>query len=263
MMKGKQYPLSNMYMINFTLSNNQMTEFQIPDEYFAGSVYEWKSKVTLVDYHNTSCWRPTQYGWLKAIRKHFFTSLPGLSSDLVQKIELRNNQPSSGIFNNLVNAYNWRRKRNYIQNQKQTQNQNQINFPHPHTHKAPILSPSRQWIWQEKSTLIKQEGFLSHPEKAKNLYWWPTIMIQTPFMQNLWKREWDLNWIQHIIKFTAYWPTEVWNLAYTLWATNVPLCSKLLWDKSMRSFSESLPTSISETQQNGLSGILSSTPLTV
>ena len=40
MMKGKQYPLSNMYMINFTLSNNQMTEFQIPDEYFAGSVYE-------------------------------------------------------------------------------------------------------------------------------------------------------------------------------------------------------------------------------
>ena len=50
-MKGKKYPLSNLYMLNLTQRNNIMTEFQNPDEYFAGSVYDCKSKGTLVDYH--------------------------------------------------------------------------------------------------------------------------------------------------------------------------------------------------------------------
>ena len=38
-MKGKQDPLSNMYMLNFTQRNNLMTEFQTPDDFFAGRVY--------------------------------------------------------------------------------------------------------------------------------------------------------------------------------------------------------------------------------
>ena len=68
-MKGKHYPLSNMYMLNLTQRNNLMTEFQTPDEYFTGSVYECKSKGTLIDYHHASCWIPTQYRWVKAIKK--------------------------------------------------------------------------------------------------------------------------------------------------------------------------------------------------
>ena len=40
MMKGKWDPLSNIYMLNFTQRSNLMTEFQTPDEYFAGSLYE-------------------------------------------------------------------------------------------------------------------------------------------------------------------------------------------------------------------------------
>ena len=52
MMKGKRDPLSNLYMLNLTKQNNLMTEFHTPDEYFARSVYECKSKGILVDYHH-------------------------------------------------------------------------------------------------------------------------------------------------------------------------------------------------------------------
>ena len=41
-MKVKGDPLSNLYMLNLTQRNNLMTEFQIIDEYFSGSVYECK-----------------------------------------------------------------------------------------------------------------------------------------------------------------------------------------------------------------------------
>ena len=84
-MKGKRDTLSNLYMLNLTQRNKLMTEFQTPDEYFAGSVYECKSKGTLVDYQHASFWIPTQSGWVRSITKNFFTSWPGLSSDLVQK----------------------------------------------------------------------------------------------------------------------------------------------------------------------------------
>ena len=86
MMKGKQDSLSTMYMLNLTHQNKLMTEFQTPDEYFAGSVYEFKSKVTLVNYHHASCWIPTQSGWIRSITKIFFSYWPGLSYDLVTKI---------------------------------------------------------------------------------------------------------------------------------------------------------------------------------
>ena len=85
MMKVTRYPRSNLYMINLTQRNKLMTEFTTPEEYFAGSVYDCKSKITLVDYQHASCWILTQSGWGKAITKNFFTDWPGLSSDLVQK----------------------------------------------------------------------------------------------------------------------------------------------------------------------------------
>ena len=52
MKKGKRDPRSNLYMLNLTQQNRLMTEFPTPDEYFAGSVYECKSKGTVVDYHH-------------------------------------------------------------------------------------------------------------------------------------------------------------------------------------------------------------------
>ena len=91
MMKGRWDPLSNLYMINLTQSNNLMAEFQTHDECFAGNVYECKSKGKLVDYHHASQWSPTQSGRVKAITKNFFTSWPGLSSELVLKY-LNNNK---------------------------------------------------------------------------------------------------------------------------------------------------------------------------
>ena len=84
-MKGTRDPRTNVYMLNLTQRNKLMTESTTPDKYFAGSAYECKSKITLVDYHHSSCWITTQSGWGKAITKNLFTSWPGLSVDLVQK----------------------------------------------------------------------------------------------------------------------------------------------------------------------------------
>ena len=39
-MRGKRHPLLNLYMLNLTQRNKLMMEFQTPEEYFAGSVYE-------------------------------------------------------------------------------------------------------------------------------------------------------------------------------------------------------------------------------
>ena len=64
-MKGKRDPRSNLYMINLTQQNKLITEFTTPDKYFAGSAYECKSKGTLMDYHHTSFWIPTEFRWGK------------------------------------------------------------------------------------------------------------------------------------------------------------------------------------------------------
>ena len=55
MMKGRQDPLSNIYILNFTKRNNLMTEFQTPDKYFAGNMYECKSKGTHTYYQQNIC----------------------------------------------------------------------------------------------------------------------------------------------------------------------------------------------------------------
>ena len=84
-MRGTRDQHTNLYMFNLTQKEKLMTESTTPDKYFAGSAYNCKSKSTLVDYHHVFLWRPTQYGWGKAITKIFFTSCPGLSLDLVHK----------------------------------------------------------------------------------------------------------------------------------------------------------------------------------
>ena len=50
--KGTRYPHSNLYILNLTQQNKLMTEFTTPDEYFVGSAYKCKSKITLVYYHH-------------------------------------------------------------------------------------------------------------------------------------------------------------------------------------------------------------------
>ena len=48
-MRGKPDVRTNLYMLILTGQNNLMTESTTPDEYFAGSAYECKSKNTIVD----------------------------------------------------------------------------------------------------------------------------------------------------------------------------------------------------------------------
>ena len=84
-MKVKQDLRKNLYMLNLTQKKKLMTESTTPDEYFAGSTYECKSKSTFVDYHHASCWSRTKSGWVKTTTKNFFTSWTRLSYDLVHK----------------------------------------------------------------------------------------------------------------------------------------------------------------------------------
>ena len=68
MTKGKQDPLSNLYMLNLTQRNKLMTEFQTPEEYYVVSVYGCKLTGTLLDYHHASFWSPTQSEWVRSIK---------------------------------------------------------------------------------------------------------------------------------------------------------------------------------------------------
>ena len=88
-----------------------MTESTTPEKYFAGSAYECKSKITLLDYHHTSFWIPTQYGWGKTITKTF--SLLGQAYHLTwcKNIYLKNNQPYLGTFRKLEKASDQHSKR--------------------------------------------------------------------------------------------------------------------------------------------------------
>ena len=60
---------TNLYMLGLTQQKKLIMESTTPDKYFSWSAYECKSKSILVDYHHTSWWSPTHYGWGKAITK--------------------------------------------------------------------------------------------------------------------------------------------------------------------------------------------------
>ena len=113
-MRGTRDARTNLYMLSLTQQNNLMTESKTPDEYFAGSAYECKSKNTLVDYHHTSCWSPTHSVWGKAITKNFFTSWTGLSVYLVHKHIMKKNQPYLGTSSNRERSSDPHNKRSYI-----------------------------------------------------------------------------------------------------------------------------------------------------
>ena len=51
-MRGTQYTRTNLYILKLTQKKKLMTESTTPDEYFAGSDYNCKSKITLVGYHH-------------------------------------------------------------------------------------------------------------------------------------------------------------------------------------------------------------------
>ena len=152
-MRGTRDTRTNLYMLNLTQQNKLMTYSTTPDEYFAGSAYNCKPKSTLVEYHHVSFYSPTQSGWGKAITENFITSWSGLLFDLVHKQILKNNQPYLGTFSNLEKASDQHRKR--LSNQSQIQNKTSSH--HPCSQNTPILSSSKQWIYQGKFTRTKQE----------------------------------------------------------------------------------------------------------
>ena len=129
MMKDRWDSLSNLYMLNLTQRNNQMTIFWSLDEYFAGNANKerkrhtyWLSSRIMLHLHSI---------WLGKdnLQKKVFASWPGLSENLVLIYLNKNKQPSSDIFNNLKKDSYPRRKSNPRHNQNHNHNHNQINFP--------------------------------------------------------------------------------------------------------------------------------------
>ena len=179
-MRGKRDARINLYMLSLTQQNNLMTESTTPDEYFAGSAYECKSKKTLVDYHHASFWIPTHSGWGKAITKKIFTSWPGLSLDLVHKHLTKNNQPYLGTYRNRGRASDPHKKKSCIQNQIQRT----TSHLKPHSQKTPILSFSRQLIFLGKFIQIKQEGSQSFQAREMSISLSLTITTQIQSTMN-------------------------------------------------------------------------------
>ena len=175
-----RYARTNLYMLSLTQKNNLMTESNNPDDNFSGSAYDCKSKNTLVDYHHTYCWSPTQSGWEKAITKNFFASWTGLSVDLAHKHLKKNNQPYLGTSSNRRRASDPHKKRSCIL----THIQSMTSSLKPHSQKTPILYFSRQLICPRNFIQIKQEGSQSLEARVISISSLLTTLTQTQSMLN-------------------------------------------------------------------------------
>ena len=60
-----------------------MTELEIPDTFFANHVYECRSKQNLDIYYHLTLFSPPVSTWVKATKKNYFSTCPGLTEDLV------------------------------------------------------------------------------------------------------------------------------------------------------------------------------------
>ena len=85
-MHGTRNNKSTLYMVTLTTKQDEdMTEFNIPEHHFAGSVYEAKSKSGLSTFLHLACWSPCTSTMTTAIKINFLSTCPGLTKQLVQK----------------------------------------------------------------------------------------------------------------------------------------------------------------------------------
>ena len=74
-MQGTREKNSTLYMVPLgTEQNEDMTESKIPEHYFAGSVYEEKSKADLSIFLHLACWSPCTSTMTNAIKNNFISS---------------------------------------------------------------------------------------------------------------------------------------------------------------------------------------------
>ena len=57
----------------------------LPDSFFANNAYETKNKQDLIMFYHPACFSPFKSTFIQAIKRNAFTSLPGLTAELVFK----------------------------------------------------------------------------------------------------------------------------------------------------------------------------------
>ena len=76
-MRGPRNTLTSLYMLELEQKIKQpkiMTEPEIPDNYFANNVYEYRSKQNLAIYYHLTLFSSPVSTWVKAIKKNYFST---------------------------------------------------------------------------------------------------------------------------------------------------------------------------------------------
>ena len=82
---GHRSPSSGMYLANLSRLTKPPTSPSSTKHQFSNHVYDMRTKVDLATYLHLCAWSPVPDTWIKAIDTDFFSTWPGLTSQLVRK----------------------------------------------------------------------------------------------------------------------------------------------------------------------------------
>ena len=83
-MHGTRDNKSTLYMVPLTPEQNEyMTECNIPERHFAGSLYKAKSKADLSTFLHLTCWSRCKSAMITAIKNNFLSTWTGLTKRVV------------------------------------------------------------------------------------------------------------------------------------------------------------------------------------
>ena len=82
---GPRDPSSGMYLANLKKLTKASPPHPAPIKHYSNHVYDMRTKVDLATYLHLCAWSPVPNTWIKSIENKFFTTWPGLTSQLVKK----------------------------------------------------------------------------------------------------------------------------------------------------------------------------------
>ena len=82
---GPRDPSSGMYLANLKQLTRPSSLPSTPVHQFSNHIYDMRTKVDLAKYLHLCAWSPVPDTWIKSIENNFFTTWPGLTSQLVKK----------------------------------------------------------------------------------------------------------------------------------------------------------------------------------
>ena len=78
-------PSTGMYLANLNKLTKPLPPISASTHHQSNHVYDMRTKVDLATYLHMCAWSPTPDTWIKSIDKNFFTTWPGLTSQLIRK----------------------------------------------------------------------------------------------------------------------------------------------------------------------------------